>query len=749
MFSGRSATTYTTPVHRVTLADLYQKAREHVDENLVLSPGRRTGVGESRAVESLNEKHLQRIRTACRAAVAHLHPEAKSSELDEKFNTVGAEYFVWNEEDEDWSKFLDLVRRACLDKSDRTRRQYVSSARRLLDLAATHGWISRTSRHDSDYEPVPAEWADLFNDWRERLTSEGVKQATFTLMTLFEACAECAFHPREANWSEVIGHLENRFRAAHWTANQKTRVRNAYRTAVETGLISGPEWDGNAWQGRKSTLLVRTGAIDEVGELYGRKKDPEKHAAAVRAALDGREVAWPEEFELYDDGLLAGPYGLKTALTFFVLNGSEADIAGFPQRVFPRSQIRSSHPNAQKPWLPPTVGKNLRHLLHCAGWMEENIDDVDWSKHDLRKLLRLENLDAYRRAVYAGRLSTKRALAVRLRTCARIASPFMEAAALENGDDELADRMAHLSATLCSSGGIDGRISWVSALEQELSQSDEVESRRRRAQAIEAAWTENGQAAEYAYQQLVRVREALVSQLEDDYGRLSQQIEAVLEGTRLGRTWARQVQQSLFWQEQTVVPLRARTLRLLDSEDRHQADDFSRIWMEIPAWKLKVQSNGPFRPNLTKGGAGYCRELYRLYVMPGGAREQLTLDESGEKRDREAFWVPDVKKYERERYDSGSLRRLMRRGLRRALRESDDLLNGPTFESLKDELTDLKAFGTHSFRHIFATFLVRQGNLQAAAKYLHHRGIQTLQEVYSGTTAAHYDVADILSEAVD
>lgn len=746
MFKGGRSASYTCPVHQQTLEDLLKRAKGEIDPDLTLKPGRRTRKKDTRAVEAINPKHFERIRTACRAVAKHLHPEAKSSQLDAKIAAVGSEYFVWNEQNEDWSAFLELVRDACQNKSKSTQRQYVSSARRLLDLAATHGWISKTALHDRDYEPVPSDWADLFNEWRDHLMGCGTPRLRSSLITLFEACAQCGFHPTEADWDEVIDHLEKQFRAGNWETSVSKRVRALYRHMREIEMVEGPNWDGRIRQHQAATALVRNSAAEEAGNNYGRYKNPDVKSPAVQAALEGRELEWPGEFSRFKNGLLSGPYGLKTALTFFSLTGSEAEIVGLPHRVFPREQIRAPHPKQKRAWTTVTAQSNLKTLLHAAGWMAENLDHVDWSEDDLRTLVKLDNLKAYRRAVYAGQLSTRRSLRRRIVALARIASPFLEAMALKHNNEELADEMAKVSATLSSEKVIDGRVSWRNSLNAEIN-ADRTETQKKRAEKIESVWTRNGQAAEYAYLQFRRVREGLLELLERDYGPLADQIEAIHSKQSFDRSWALKVQEALLWQEQTVVPLRAATLGLLDMEDRLHTPDLSRIWAEIPAWKMKVERNGDFHPNFTKGGTGYCRPLYRLYIMDGGARDVLLTDKSGDLKDKPMFWVPDVQRFKRNRFNDGGLRRMMRRGLRRAIRELDDPLNGVSYEYLECQLKENNCFGTHSYRHVFATYLVRQGHIQAAAKYLHHKGLKTLQEVYSGTTAAHYDVADILSEA--
>lgn len=745
MFKGNQSTTYTAAVHRQTLKDLLTKASDQVDPNLSPRAGRRTQVGKSRAVESINEKHFSRIRTVCRAVAKYRFPDAKRSVLDSKLADFGSELFVWNEQDQDWTKFLDLVRKASQDKSQATRRQYISAARQLLDLAATHGWISRTTRHDPDYRPVPAEWAELFNEWRETLMGSGAEQIYSSLIVLFEGCSQCGFHPRGAEWEQVIEHLEDRFKAGGLTVGNPKKVRALYRKARKLSLLAGPDWNGHKRQRMAATTLVRSSAIDQAAAAYGRKKKPEERSPAIRAALEGRQVEWPSEFAAYENGLLSGPYGLKSALTYFSLSGSEADIAGFPHRAFPRNQIRNGRAATKRAWTTSTVRNKLQIVLHCAGWMQENLQGVDWKRDDLRALLDLNHLGAYRKAIYAGRLSTKRALIAKLSVLARLASPFMEAMALKNRDDELADRMAKVSTTLCSQRVLGGRVSWVSSLKQELDVDERSTTQRKNAEIIERVWTRNGQAARFAYQQFRRVRKGLVELLERDHGKLGDQIRAIEKGRDSARSWAREVQEALFWQEQTVVPLRAATLKLLDLEDRHHTSDFRRVWAEIPAWKMKETGNGDFRPNFTKGGDGYERSLYRLYTMAGGAREILLTDKAGRVKNRPMFWVPDVQKFKRERFDSSGLSRLMRRGIKRVLERLEDPLDGVDYEYLEEELKAEKCFGTHSFRHSFATYMVRRGHLQAAAKYLHHKGLKTLQEVYSGTTAAHYDVAEILS----
>lgn len=733
-FRAGNRTEYTTPVHRVSLADLRDFAEQHVGAG-------GGGVGARpkdgpRRVESVTESNMTNIRAMCGKVAAFVD---RTRDPEDVLDDITGHHFVWDEE-EDWSSFLRLVRAAvdASDVTDETGYRYVGAARKLLDLAATHGWIARTPRHDADYEPVPAAWSDLFNDWRDELAGEGLSRVRSSLMMLLEACSRLGEHPASGDWRTVIEHLEDWFRARNVLSRERTCVRRTYRALCENDAVSGPVWDGHARQRENGVALLRHSAVRWVARRYG--AGPDGNREGIRAALSEEDFPW-EGWEAYEEGLASGAYGLRRALLTFTASAGEARILKLPNRAtFPRVRIRGTTHRSEKPWRVVTATRNLWALLHVAGWMADE-RDVDWSTRDLRTLLDMDHLEAYLRKAYADEDFTTRYAALRrVGTLARLASPHLEKVAMDEGNHELADRMQHVSAKLSSSVAVDGEPSWSTILQQDLDEVDSAKSQRRKARRIEEVWTDQKAAADYAYQQLRRVLERSLRNFAEEHGELSDQVALIREGRvgrdRFDREWARRVRDLLYWQDQLVVPLRASTSRRLNTEDRKHSRDFRRVYARIGAGKMKAPGNDEFEPNYTDGGDGYCRELYRLYVMKGGARERLRTTPAGQLKDVDAFYVFDVTRSSRERMTGAAFRNLVKR----VVREAEEALGRVTL----DELEDAHALGTHFFRHAFGTFMARNGRMEVAALYLHHANLDMLREVYSATHAADFDVADYL-----
>lgn len=228
-FEAGRYTEYTTPVEgmtRLTLLDLVREAKRQKDPDHVARPG--SDPADERRCEALTESQFSHIRTACNRLGRHVsgEPRDRGQEFHPALAEIGSEYFVWNPEagrrsKGDWKKLLDLVREAAPACSTS---QYVGSVRKLMNLAATHGWIARTPLHDPHYAPIPADWSELYNDWRAELRGQ-IDQLKTGLMELFEACyRHDQESPEDANWAMIIEGLEERFWANDIASHERTSV---------------------------------------------------------------------------------------------------------------------------------------------------------------------------------------------------------------------------------------------------------------------------------------------------------------------------------------------------------------------------------------------------------------------------------------------------------------------------------------------------------------------------------------------
>jgi hypothetical protein len=319
-----------------------------------------------------------------------------------------------------------------------------------------------------------------------------------------------------------------------------------------------------------------------------------------------------------------------------------------------------------------------------------------------------------------------------------MASPYFETVALRMGNENLADELAHVSARMSSPNGVDGEPSLRMLLRTELD-IDGIATARRKAKAIEGAWTRSGTLDGTAFQQMVRVGRHAIRCLEEMGGPLNDQVEAIQRGEfRPSRRWAYDVRNALYWHDQLIVPLRVRSSRLMDLRDRLHTDEYTHIRLSLPGSKTKT--GGPednFNPNYaTPSSAAYPRNLYRLYVMPGGAREILRTDRGGHVHDLEAFYVPARRggSVDRERLSSLAFRRIVSRVVSKA---------EATIGVTEEELKRAGALGTHFFRHAFGTSMVMAGLLQVAALYLHHKDTKMLLEIYSAADASRFDAGEL------
>lgn len=735
VFEAGNQTEYTAPI-ATSLADLLRRAADCVDPSLRNQPGS-TAMDAARSIEKINSKLFTRINTVCNH-VARYKAESEDTDLTQALERVGSEYFTWDPSagrggQGDWRKFLELVSAAVPNK--RGRAQAVGSARRLLDLAATHKWIARSPRHSPGYEIIPASWAGTFSAWRGAIAGT-LSRPRSGLFSLLQALHDLDLAPDTAtqrDWASVIAYLEARFTETGWSPSRRTRVRSTYRALRKVGVLKGPDWNGNRPDSVPTYTLLPNSFVKAVAERYGR----EGNRDGVREALAGQASPWAGG-EAFESGLLAGPYGLRQWLLYHTALPLELSELNLPARgLFPRECIRRVSGKAGKGWSKGMIRHELAVLLYYAGWLKTE-RRADWTRDDLRILFDRENLDAFHSAVLSGAACSKNRYARTIDTLSQMASPYLEAVALRMGDESLADQLAQVSARMSSPNGVDGEPSLRMQLRAELD-TDGIRIARRKARAIEEAWTKSRTLADTAFQQLERAGEHLICCLEDTSGPLADQIEAIRRGElQPSRRWAREVRDALYWHDQLNVPLRVRSSHLMDLGDRLHTEDFTHIRLSLPGWKTKSSgANDDFNPNYaTPTSAAYPRDLYRLYVMPGGAREILCTDGSARLHDLDAFYVPARRggTVRNKRLGATGFRGIVSRVVRRAER---------AIGVAEEELRNAGVLGTHFFRHAFGTSMVMAGHLQVAALYLHHKDTKMLLAIYSAADASRFDAGEL------
>jgi len=776
-FRAGNRTLYTSgEVATMNLRELRDRAEDHIDPDYSPCRGRRTTTDGDRRVEVINERHHRRIVRTCRKIGRHLGGTDDEAAVERALERIdlGHEFFVWDPDggvgaQGDWCAAVKLTRTAVASQVS----QHVGNIRRLLDLGATHGYIPRSERHTDDFRPIPPRMADLYNRWRNTLSGE-IDQLRKGLLGLFEACTAQGMEPdrMEADdWKGLIDHLEASWKTTETSSRTRSVIRKTYRALRRHSLLTGPDWDPQARRMERARALFSKTTIRAVADLHGR----EGARRGIEMALQGEAQDWPG----FEDcqGLLPGPYGLRRMVLHYTAKGRERRQLGLYARgKYPRHRVRPASPRRPRAWRKATIREALAQISQVTGWIARH-RDVDWNEpeNDLRVLLQRDHLEAYYDArdrdpeISAGTLERQ------FTHLARIASPYLEKVALEAGDEALADRLLSISRLISAPrNGVavpesdDGR-SWIEELRDHESEAGltGLERQRRKAELVERVWTNGKRAAEFAHIQHWRVLEAYLARLEERFGPITRQIEALqasrdrVEGENgqayeeLGHTWAERTRDAMLWADQVVVPLRPHTITLLAVEDRKHDEGCRHVTGKVPGWKFKAGiRGGVFDPIYTRekcSDNSYARDLYRLYVMAGGVRERLLTRPDGSVwtaapvRDDpdHPFYVHSVRRTDDPQITVVTQPRIFARVAERALEYDPDALNGVTYEQLAAPDGLLAA---HQFRHALGTILVAHDNVVAAATYLQHSSWDMLRDVYAAVSASHFDVPSTLAD---
>lgn len=756
-FGASSATQYAVSgVWALTLYDLGTRAAICENPDLKLQAGRRSKVGEHRAIEEVNPRQMRQI-SATLGKIALLlggkgadrDPESRAAALRQ----IGVEHFAWDENggdggEGDWTRFIELAERASLhkDPGGKSADDDKGAARLLLDLSATHGWIAKTGKHAEGFERIPGEWASLYDQWRELLRKEWAKgkktragkrapgNTKQALMELMGACSALGMHPQSAEWKTVLRHLEARWEANDTPSHVQTWARRAYRDLRAKKCIQGPALP-NGGTHRKS--LVPNKLVKRVARAYGADRNGhEKDTMWV----EPEESVWNDWLPLAR-GLAEGEFGLRQFLVYqCVFSGRQAEAYGVPERaVWPNSPVRDTNTKrAERAWRAGSIQIHLKRLMQYAGWLQRE-RGVDFSKpeNDLRVLLDEEHLKEYSKSVNRGKVSTLWQFYWVVSVLARIASPYLEAVAKGLGEEELMHRMNRVGRMLDSSDGVDGKKSWKKDIGAQLPSQDEIV--KAQARRTRKALTQEGKLGEHGYEVLVKIRDALVDRMGIEAGGLTldQQIEAIQRGVRFSREWARRCEEAQYVQDQLIAPLRSKTLRGMRSDMRKWTGLQpweGRHYAEYPHWLMK--GGRQFHPEYLRADDNHPESeawtlwdprVFGLYRMDGGAREILLTRADGTLWPSDRFYVPDVQTPqghldENNAVLSGSMLAYIRRRFFEATRHVTGL---PGWRELQ------KAGGTanHCFRHAFGSYWAPK-NLHFAKTMLHHADVRTTERWY-------------------
>lgn len=735
-FPNANRTTYAARVPEQNLHELLVLAGKQVDPEAKGDPGRRSTASAPRSVHFLTPRQLIGITTWCNHIARLSDPGAGRSKdrLRAAMALVGREYLQWDPAGGaggrgDWTRMLDLVRRAAAVRNVPAE-EGLGSIRVLLDLAATHGWIP------GDIERVggpriPAEWSPLFEAFKAACT--GVDSSGAAVTGILAGCSRIGIHPARASaaeWASLIEELESSFDPDETSPQQRGSIRRAYRSIRSSGLITGPDWCGRAAQVEGRRALVSWASIQVVAEWYG---DDTRAASMVELG----SKPWPG-FSAFS-ALVEGVYGLRRALLQACAPEAALRLYGLRSRLLNKGQ--------GGPVAAGTLEMHLGLLSMYAGWHRKQGVDFGVEGNDLRVLMSPERIEKfYRGSHLADWMSATRKRKL-LGVLAKLIRHFALPLSVDRGDRDEQTRFERALALLESPTGLDGMPSIKAELDAS-ERSDVTAKAQAEARRVEDGWTRCQELSEWAYEQIEAVRDALIRRVEA-------QLDATLTDAaddpvaflaRLDRGGLHDIQCALFFSDQLCAPVRSKAVRRANLSDRKHSPSFISVWAEFPDNSMKRRA--PFRPNYRKkADATYPVALYRLWVHPRGARARLLVDATGRSWREEAFYLHEMRggatQAPARRIPKGSASKIVKRGVRRALKFDPECLGGIDFEELKAA----RVLNVHAFRHALGTRLTSLGGIQEASKLLHHVDTRMVQRVYCAITEADIDGSSLIARA--
>jgi len=735
-FPNANRTTYASRVPEQNLYEILVLAGKEVDPEAKGDPGRRSTASGPRSVHFLTPRQLIGVTTWCNHIARLWDPGAGRSKdrLQAAMALVGRDYLQWDPAGGpggrgDWTRMLDLVRRAAAVRNVPAE-EGLGSIRVLLDLAATHGWIPGDIERDNGPR-IPAEWAPLFEAFKTACTD--VDASGEAVKELLAGCSRAGIDPARAGadeWAILIDDLESSFDSSKTPSQKRGSIRRAYRAIRSSGLINGPDWCGRTAQVEGRRSLVSDASVRTIAEWYG----VDTRAASM---FEIASKPWPG-FSAYS-GLVEGVYGLRKTLLQACAPEEVLRIHGLRSRLMNKGQGDAVAAG--------TLEMHLGLLSMYAGWHRKQGVDFGLEENDLRVLLSAEALeDFYRNWRFADWMSANRRrklLGVLGKTLRHFALPR----SIDRGDREEQTRFERALALLESPTGLDGRPSIKAELDASV-RGDVSATSQAEARKVEDGWTRCQEVAEWAYDQIEAVRDALIWRVESQLGATLPEVadDPAAFLSRLDRGGLYDVQCALFFSDQLCAPVRSKAVRRTNLKDRRHSPSFVTVWAEFPDNSMKRRV--PFRPNYRKkADATYPVDLYRLWVHPHGARARLLVDANGRSWEEEAFYLQEAKggtdQAPARRIPKGSASKIVKRGAKRALEFDPQCLGGIDLE----ELEAAKVLNVHAFRHAVGTRLTSIGKIQEASKILHHVDTRMVQRVYCAITEADIDGSALISRA--
>lgn len=325
--------------------------------------------------------------------------------------------------------------------------------------------------------------------------------------------------------------------------------------------------------------------------------------------------------------MVESPYGLRGWLRWATARkGSELACDDLPKREWPRPTDAQRLKAENRPGflrLEPGVAENRLHNFSLmAGWTERE-DQIDWATEDLRRLVDPKRMLRFGRYLARGRDGCSLASGISF-SLATLASPFLEAKALAQGDTELADQMRDAASDLKVQG-------------KDWQDKDGPKDIWR----IESLW--DGGKDRGGWPRLLQLRNLMIEKAEQRAGMsIQEQITHIRNGgAPFGATWAVAIRMAVLITLIRTVPLRGRSLAelTLDMWQSRPAGPWSAgvplepwqggIYVECPTHVMKSKRVfvAPLSQMKSVGDKARERVLRRdvleLYFMAGGARYEI------------------------------------------------------------------------------------------------------------------------------
>jgi hypothetical protein len=648
---------------------------------------------------------------------------------------------------------------------------WVPSVARSVDQAVVH---------DASWGPTIARWLRYLSKHQrlETMHRASIRRAIVTLATF---ATRLRGHDVEStDWPGVTRAIEAAFADGELKGTRYSETKRFWdRTCAwlnSRGVHIADEWQWpHATKARQS--LVPNGAFAAVADSVTQPALDFGAWLSVTGEHAGRR------------GLVEGPYGVRALVQWRSLRGWRLQDYGLPERVWafdrPDRKNRQGKSAAPRTWARETMIGRLGTISRVAGFADRQ-GLVDVRRQGLEALSRWPVLAQWvasmgnESRIVQDTLWTMGDLCAgfvgaRLTQRLRRAQELLETATRPGDAMRLRRLVGQLQAAVSDARDCYARC-YKAAGDMAGTREASMLRTRQRNLAIARAWS--GSDGRPGIHKIFQLRDLLLmyaSELAE--GRtLEEQAAGLMSGTFVpSARWATQIRNAAIFTLGGIVPLRARSIAgLTIAMWKASGPDLwdGAVTLEIPESLMK--SGRPFNPSViapTEVGteaseADFCRALWRLYLMPTGARHRLLMvnnySRTGESVEGERWQMPSPYLFPScvgsgmpggQRTRKGQLALIETRRARLAKRTLTDILAEAVeryAEALHVDIAALRAiYGAkrfHTIRRLYGTHHA-PNDLQRTSRRLDHMRVQFTLDVYvaqdesAGTMPSGYQSA--------